>query len=188
MSASSRSFVPWRSKRCTLPVVDLRVVLSEAKLRVNWHHDAVWHTLSFVCQCQRWSSQQVSSQAIDIFHWISQTENPVYRKLRILRYVLTIHVDFQEPILGCKYFSDVISGVLVCKYVEIIFMNCTTWISRFMKEQCWICSYYCVSLWLKKALPNLRPIHCSHLYVRTCFCSIVLPHHHVLLFWLCSAF
>ena len=49
MSASSRSFVPWRSKQCTLPVVDLRVVLSEAMLRVNWHCDAVWHTLSFVC-------------------------------------------------------------------------------------------------------------------------------------------
>ena len=58
---------------------------------------------------------------------------------------------FRNLLLGCKYFSDVISCVLVCKYVENISMNCTTWISRFMKEQCWICSSHCVSLWLKSA-------------------------------------
>ena len=87
-----------------------------------------------------------------------------------------------ELILGCKYFSDVISCVLVCRYVEIISMNCTTWISRFMKEQCWICSSHCVSLWLKSAqsqthalLASLNPYIFLFNRPTASPCSAVLP-------------
>ena len=81
-------------------------------------------------------------------------------------------------LLGCQYFSDVTSCVLVCKYVEIIsklhYVNSSI-CSRSMLDLFVLCSI----LLIEEDFANLASMQCLRLWMRTCFCSIVPPHHHL---------